>query len=180
MDLDIKLTNTINGEQQILAQFLYYAVFVPPNTPPPSPSIVHDPELWRYIEGWGKSDDHVVFAYIANTVVGACWSRCFPKERPGYGTITPEIPELSIAVLPEYRSKGIGSKLLSALIEDIKPHYPAVSLSVSTYNPAKALYERFGFKTIRTTSDSEIMVKEFNPASPTPTNQGVENNEPTR
>ena len=175
MNLNIRITNHIKGEQEILEQFLYYAVFVRPNTPKPPHSIVHEPELQPYIAGWGKPDDHAVFACLDENVVGVCWTRCFAKDQHGYGTIAPEIPELSIAVLPEHRSKGIGSKMLSTLIQNIKNDYPAVSLSVSTSNPAKALHERFGFRTVRKTSETVIMIKDFYASCKHTENRCIEN-----
>lgn len=165
MENRIRIINRIDGEQEILEHFLYLAVFVPQDAPHPPPTIIQEPELYRYIENWGKPDDHVVYALMDEKVVGACWTRCFPQDQPGYGTVTPTIPELSIAVLPDYRGKGIGSKLLTTLMDEIKPIYPAVSLSVSSANPAKALYERFGFKTVLQTPESYIMIMGFTQSS---------------
>jgi GNAT superfamily N-acetyltransferase len=41
------------------------------------------------------------------------------------------IPELTIALLPEYRGRGIGGKLLDHALSAAKSRFPAVSLSVS-------------------------------------------------
>ena len=53
--------------------------------------------------------------------------------------------ELAIAVLPEYRDRGIGTQLLNKLLEAAQNHFPAISLSVRSDNPAVGLYQRLGF-----------------------------------
>ena len=53
------------------------------------------------------------------------------------------IPELTIAVRPGERGRGIGSALLTALLDEARAReLPALSLSVSERNPALRLYER--------------------------------------
>jgi len=58
---------------------------------------------------------------------------------------------ISIAVLPEYRNKGIGSNLIKAVIDKLKSLYNAseVILEVRVSNPAQFLYERLGFKKVK-------------------------------
>ena len=55
------------------------------------------------------------------------------------------IPELTIALLPEYRGRGMGGKLLDHALSAAKSRFPAVSLSVSESNPDLWLYECAGF-----------------------------------
>lgn len=54
----------------------------------------------------------------------------------------------NIAVLPEYRKRGIGEKLLSALIENCrKENCTFLTLEVRKSNmPAISLYEKLGFE----------------------------------
>jgi ribosomal protein S18 acetylase RimI-like enzyme len=85
--------------------------------------------------------------------------RLFPATQPGYGYISADIPELSVALLPEYRGQGIGTDLLNHLIEEARQVYPALSLSVSPENPAAHLYERFGFEVINRQATSLTMKK---------------------
>ncbi|WP_214480813.1 GNAT family N-acetyltransferase [Bacillus sp. SM2101] len=50
-------------------------------------------------------------------------------------------------VLEEHRKKGIGNKLLKAGLNKCKQHgYKYVQLNVFAKNPAKNLYEEFGFE----------------------------------
>jgi ribosomal-protein-alanine N-acetyltransferase len=56
----------------------------------------------------------------------------------------------TIAVAPEHRRRGLGSLLLTALLDDAKRRgLPRVGLEVRVDNAAAiAMYERFGFKGI--------------------------------
>ncbi len=56
-----------------------------------------------------------------------------------------------IAVLPMYRNKGIGSRLMENFLTEIKnkPEIKSVFLEVRSKNtPAVALYKKYGFKQI--------------------------------
>jgi ribosomal protein S18 acetylase RimI-like enzyme len=139
---------------------LYFAVYVPSDSPPPDPSIVEQPILKRYYAGWGREGDHAVFAqHDENIAAGACWIRLFPPHAPGYGFVDAETPELSIAVAPTFRGRGLGTRLLKNLLEWIRVDFHQVSLSVSRDNPAVRLYERAGFRIIQQDETSQIMVK---------------------
>lgn len=167
--MNISFLDKVENEQQVLEKFLYLAIFVSPGENPPDPRIIEEPELACYISQWGAPDDHALFAIDGDKVVGACWTRCFPESAPGYGTLSSAIPEISIAVLPDYRGKGIGSELMDRLLQKISNDYEAVSLSVSADNPAKRLYERLGFSTVSAKEGTLIMVK--NLKSPSASNQ---------
>ena len=52
-----------------------------------------------------------------------------------------ELRLIDIALLPEFRNRGLGGRLIARLIESDVP----VALSVARENPAKRLYERMGF-----------------------------------
>ncbi len=69
--------------------------------------------------------------------------RRFRALRPGYGFLSEDIPELTIAVVPGHRGCGVGSALLDAICCLVKA--PAVSLSCDPRNPALRLYVRKGF-----------------------------------
>jgi ribosomal protein S18 acetylase RimI-like enzyme len=121
--------------------------------------ILETSELARYYQDWGQQEDRALFAVRGTQVLGACWSRCFAKDTPGYGTIDPEIPELSIAVLPEQRGGGIGTTLLDHFLTLLQKEYVGVSLSVHKNNPAVHWYQGFGFLVHRVDKTAMIMVK---------------------
>lgn len=79
--------------------------------------------------------------------VGAVWVRLMIGENKGYGFVDDATPELSIAVLPEYRGQGVGTQLLTHLFGS-ECGVSSTSLSVSLENPAVRLYERFGFTVV--------------------------------
>lgn len=57
-----------------------------------------------------------------------------------------EIHILDIALLPEYRGRGIGYSVLSALVSEADKTGKAMSIYVETFNPSRALFERLGFE----------------------------------
>ena len=54
---------------------------------------------------------------------------------------------VDIALLPEYRSGGIGTMLIQALLDEAAGAGKPFRISVVRSNPALHLYERLGFKT---------------------------------
>jgi ribosomal protein S18 acetylase RimI-like enzyme len=106
------------------------------------------PAMILFLENFGRSKGD--FGFIAEkedkTLVGAVWARLFSEEDKGYGFVSEEIPELAIAVVPEFRGYGAGTKLMQRLIEEARHQkFPALSLSVYRRNPALRLYQRLGF-----------------------------------
>lgn len=53
---------------------------------------------------------------------------------------------LDIALLPEYRGCGIGTAILSQLVQEAKAGGRGIVLYVEHENPARRLYARLGFK----------------------------------
>jgi ribosomal protein S18 acetylase RimI-like enzyme len=65
-----------------------------------------------------------------------------------------------IATNPEYRSTGIGTKLIEFIRRDLA--YKTIRLDVMTKNPrAKKFYERMGFKVIKTKLDLMLRLQGF-------------------
>lgn len=148
-------------DEPFLWEMLYQALFIPPGNPPVSREVLQNPEISRYVKGWGQPDDRGFKALENGMPIGAVWIRLMMVENRGYGYVDDQTPELSIAVLPEYRGRGIGQTLISNLLNDIHTHYTALCLSVSVDNPAKRLYDRLGFDVIGEESTSLKMVKRF-------------------
>ena len=130
------------SDEPFLREMLYLALFVPPGQPPLPQSVLDDPAIARYVEGWGtRSGDSGLIALVERVPVGAVWLRFFPASDPGYGFVDEITPELSVGVLATYRNKGIGSLLLNRLLQGVD----GVSLSCDPANPAWRLYVRLGF-----------------------------------
>ena len=56
-----------------------------------------------------------------------------------------EIRLVDIALLPAFRGKGIGTRLLAELIAEAKGRGVPLTFHVELFNPARRLYERLGF-----------------------------------
>ena len=68
--------------------------------------------------------------------VGAAWYRLFEEDKPGYGFVDEKTPELSIAVVPLHRRKGIGEAVLrSCMVQAREEGFQALSLSVAVAQP---------------------------------------------
>lgn len=151
------------NEQDVhfLKKMLYEAARWNPDWPrEPIEEVLADPILVRYHAGWGHPGDGGVVAEFEGEPVGAAWYRLFTPEAPGYGFVDEKIPELSIAVVPLHRRKGIGEALLrSCLVEAREEGFQALSLSVASHNRSRMMYQRAGFeKVAESTSDSWTMV----------------------
>jgi len=148
----ISLTTLTANDEPFLAEMMYQAIFVPAGAVAPPRSVVTEPTLSKYYVSFGTRIGDIGLKAIAppqNISVGAAWVRLFTRVAPGYGYINDETPELSIAIDPAYRSKGIGTLLLTQLFATVAEQYNAISLSVWTENPAYRLYERLGFTVIK-------------------------------
>lgn len=52
---------------------------------------------------------------------------------------------MDIALLPEFRNRGIGTAIIQDLMAEAIPTNRPIVLHVEIFNPAMRLYERFGF-----------------------------------
>lgn len=68
-----------------------------------------------------------------------------PVGRLYYDRWTREIRIMDIAVLPEYRGRGIGTLLLKDLLKEAADSGKILSIHVERMNPALNLYQRLGF-----------------------------------
>ncbi|QIS19434.1 GNAT family N-acetyltransferase [Nocardia terpenica] len=103
------------------------------------------PGLAHYVENWGTTGDLGVIGSIDNKPLGAAWVRLLTGANAGYGYINDTTPELAIATAPEARGTGLGTTMLTRLIDNAHPIHPGITLSVRDSNPARRLYERLGF-----------------------------------
>ena len=148
------------SESSFLEDMLYYAIYVGEGNPLPSRNIIYEPNLYKYIDKWDEKKDigYVIVEQETKNKLGAVWLRTFCKNDKGYGYISEDIPELSIAIYPEYRGKGLGTSLINYLISQLPTHINSISLSVDIQNPAKRLYERIGFKDYSINNGTAIMI----------------------
>jgi ribosomal protein S18 acetylase RimI-like enzyme len=60
-------------------------------------------------------------------------------------------------VAPEHQGKGIGTRLISEVLQDAHSRGLAVRLRVLKVNPAQRLYERLGFAVVGETETHHLM-----------------------
>ncbi|HET7477643.1 MAG TPA: GNAT family N-acetyltransferase [Dermatophilaceae bacterium] len=110
--------------------------------------VMADPLLMHYSAGYPRPGDVGVVAVEEHDApIGAAWVRCFPAADPGYGYVDDQVPELTVAVVPLRRGRGVGRALLAELLRrTAEQGYARVSLNVEDGNRARALYESFGFR----------------------------------
>jgi ribosomal protein S18 acetylase RimI-like enzyme len=136
-------------DEDILWQMLFYASHANEDPGSTVESIRSNPDLRRYVSGWGRVGDLGVVAELDSRAVGAAWLRLFVgDERASPTFIDDRTPELAVAVLPGYEGRGLGTRMLARLLAHADERFPAVTLSVRRDNPALRLYERFGFHQI--------------------------------
>lgn len=134
-------------ESGVLRKLLYIALYVRPGETPFPANIMDKPEIAKYITNWNSQPlDVGIVAERNGQIIGAAWGRTFSADNPSYGFIAEDIPEITVAVLANYRNQGIGQNLLQHLEGAYQQtEVTALSLSVDQMSPAKRLYSRFGF-----------------------------------
>jgi ribosomal protein S18 acetylase RimI-like enzyme len=152
--MDYLIRPLIQEDKAFLWQMLYEAAYLVEEGNLTVQDAMNHPDLAKYVKDWGLKDDSGFVAILksSNQPVGAVWLRLLTGENKGYGYVDDQIPELAIAILPQYRNKGIGTQLLTHLLAAAKTSYPSISLSTRATNPAVGLYKRFGWKVL---ADSE-------------------------
>ena len=119
--------------------------------------------LARYAANWGRRGDMGFVAKTQIGSIGAAWLRLWLDDDKGFGYVDDRIPELAIAVLPEYRGCQIGTQLLMKVLDSAQDTCPGISLSVRADNPVVKLYQRVGFiKVDGTETLVEGVVSSFN------------------
>lgn len=59
-----------------------------------------------------------------------------------------EIRIVDIALLPQWRNRGIGGRLLADILAESDERWVAVTIHVEKNNPARQLYRRLGFEVV--------------------------------
>ena len=135
------------------------AVWRPDKLTPTGDQVLADPRYAMYLAGWPRQGDYGLVAE-QDGPLGAAWCRTYTEASHGYGFVSENVPELSIAVVVSRRHEGIGRRLLVDLVTaSIAQGHPALSLSVSGDNPARGLYESVGFVPVEKHGSSWTMVR---------------------
>ena len=146
-------------ETEVLKDFLYEAIFVPEGMELPDRNILEKPELQVYTDGFGtRKGDNCLVADIDGKIVGAVWTRIMDD----YGHVDDETPSFAISLYKAYRAQGIGTQLMTKMLELLKQQgYERASLAVQKANYAVRMYETVGFQTVGENEEEFIMVCEL-------------------
>ena len=153
---DVMIRKLMAEESALLKDFLYEAIFIPEGVEAPPRDIVERPELRIYYDDFGTGPaDHCLVAEADGCVVGAVWTRIMHD----YGHVDDETPSFAISLLPEYRGRGIGTRLMREMLSLLKEHgFRQASLAVQKANYAARMYKNVGFETIDENAEEYIMV----------------------
>ncbi len=153
--MDYKIREIRKEEYEVLADFLYEAIFIPPGMEKPPKAIIRQPELQVYIADFGKADDWCLVAEVKGKLAGAVWVRIMND----YGHIDDETPSLAISLYEEYRNLGIGTALMRSMLQLLKDKgYKQTSLSVQKANYAVEIYIKAGFRVADESEEEYKMV----------------------
>lgn len=140
----------------MLKDFLYEAIFIPQGIEPPPKNIIENDALQVYIKDFGKlPDDKCLVAEVDEKIVGAAWVRIMND----YGHVDDETPSFAISLYKDYRGYGIGTNLMTRMLELLKRQgYKRASLAVQKENYAVKLYKKVGFEIIDENEEEYIMI----------------------
>ncbi len=161
-------------------EMLYQSLYVRDSAAPFPRAVLEQPNIAHYLSNFGQNaGDDALIACAAHGAsidddpvgnpdrareavpigapIGAAWCRLMTAGDPGYGYLADDIPELGMAIVAEWRWRGVGRALLTELLE----RNPVMSLSVDADNAgAHKLYESLAFTTISTIDGTHTMLRD--------------------
>ena len=150
------------ADELFLKEMTYQAIYSPKGGGFLPRKVLEEAAIRRYYADFGREGDEAFVASSDGEAVGAVWIRFATTAQKGYGFVRSDVPELTIAVLPTFRGRGIGKSLLERMLIHLRAtDLEAVALSVSRSNPARKLYERHGFRVLKKQKNSCTMLLEL-------------------
>jgi ribosomal protein S18 acetylase RimI-like enzyme/ketosteroid isomerase-like protein len=152
------------GEIPILEDMLYEAIYQPDKDNPIPKSVLKIPEVEAYIKDFSsRKDDYCLVAELDSKIIGAVWVRIISGDIKGYGYMDDNTPEFAISLFKEYRNRGIGAQLMSAMIKHLRNSgYKQAYLNVKKENYAVKLYKKMGFEVIAEDKEDYLMRLKLN------------------
>lgn len=154
--MNIEIRKLKDGEQGLLEDFLYEAIFIPEGVAAPPRNIIELPELQVYITDFGKRPDDICFLAEADgKVAGAVWVRVMED----YGHLEDGVPSFAISLYKEYRNRGIGTELMGRMLQELAERgYEKASLAVQKANYAVRMYQKVGFEIVGENEEEHLMM----------------------
>lgn len=143
-------------EIPLLTDFIYEAIFQRDTEHLVPRTIIQDPSIFIYIDQFGtRKDDHCLVAVEDGLIVGAVWVRCIKA----FGCVDADTPEFAISLYPQYRGQGIGTQLMSEMLQLLKEKgYKKTSLAVQKDNYAYKMYQKVGFQILEELEEEYLMI----------------------
>ena len=153
----IEITRIHADDHEFLRHMLVAAAYWRESTiPQNTDEALSRPDLSFLLANWGHSNDRAIVARTGSTKIGAAWFRTCVRS---YGYVDDKTPELGIGVNTGMRGLGVGTKLLTSLIEVARQDgIERLSLSVELDNPARELYQRSGFRDYHSDETAATMI----------------------
>lgn len=115
------------------------------------------PNLNIYYQNFGQGvyDYGQVITVNTGKPIGMIWCRLIK----GYGYVQADLPELIMAIRPQFQHRGYGTQLLNSFLNLTNQHnFTGLSLCVNkTNNIAVQLYEKAGFERVKEQNQMLIM-----------------------
>lgn len=130
---------------------------------------MRDPGVTQYFEGWGRPGDVALVATEPRTGqrLGMAWARLYPADKPSYGFVAPDVPEVSTAVIEEVRGMKVGSQLVEALFAELRREgFARVSYAIEHGNTSIHLSSKFGGRAIDDRDGAQILTRDLGLAGP--------------
>ena len=109
---------------------------------------------WGWDENWQRRNFQDNFKPNEGEII------CVDGKDAGFLWISEkesEIVLVSIRLLPAFQNRGVGTKLIKDLLDEARVENKTVRLQVLKVNPAKNLYEKFGFQVYAETETHFLM-----------------------
>jgi len=128
-----------SSEQYLAKELLYYAAHLDKGDKPLSDF----PKLQQYEEHFGSYNGDIGVYILADAkVAGAAWVRVLAN---GMAYLNEDAPELTLAIKPDFKRKGIAHALMQQLFIETSKLYSQMSVSVRDIPAVISFYEKLGF-----------------------------------
>jgi len=131
-----------SSEQKITTDMLRYSMRLDQL----NKSLTDFPALNIYEKFYGLSaKDLGLYALVDNKIAGAVWIRLLKADDGAMAYVDANTPILNIAVIPEFREKGIATAMLEQFLQEAGSVFEQISVSLLQDSHAVKLFEKFGF-----------------------------------
>ena len=105
-----------------------------------------DEQKIAFLESQFVAQRRHYLAYFANAAFDVLEEDGIPAGRLYLDRQDKRLLIVDLALLPDWRNRGIGTALIEAVFAEARLCGKEVSISVEKFNPAQRLYERLGFR----------------------------------